>query len=369
MWFVDSCRKCRAPDPDGTRDICTAQEQICGSAEAVPPVRNVSHVTNQSGHDTDLTATAVSLRDVTKSYPAKGGANVRAVDGITLDLVRGRTVALLGPNGAGKSTTIGLMLGLIPPGSGRVAVFGRTPEQAVRDGRVGAMPQTGRLIPGVTVRELVTFVHRTYAAKGRPIPSVAELMETAMIADLGGRRADRLSGGQAQRVRFAIAVAGAPDLIVLDEPTTGLDIEARRELWAAIRAYARRGSTVLFSTHYLEEADTEADRIVVVDRGRVIADGTGEDIKRRVPGRTVSVDFTGSFTDLDALPHVVSSEVHGSRAHLHTTDSDATVLALAQAGLVRNLEVKGAGLEEAFLTLTGNTAPTTSASTATGATR
>ncbi|WP_307797055.1 ABC transporter ATP-binding protein [Actinomadura barringtoniae] len=324
-------------------------------------------MTNESGHDTELGTTAVSLREVTKSYPGKGGTGVRAVDGLTLDLACGRTVALLGPNGAGKSTAIGLMLGLIPPDSGRVAVFGETPERAVRSGRIGAMPQTGRLIPGVTVRELVTFVHRTYTGKGRPVPPAGELMETAMIADLAGRRADRLSGGQAQRVRFAIAVAGAPDLIVLDEPTTGLDIEARRELWAAIRAYAGRGSTVLFSTHYLEEADAEADRIVVVDRGKVIADGTGEDIKRRVPGRTVSVDFTGSFTDLDALPHVVSSEVRGTRAHLHTTDSDATVMALAQAGLLRNLEVKGAGLEEAFLTLTGSSKATTT--TPTGATR
>ncbi|MCP2335601.1 ABC transporter ATP-binding protein [Actinomadura rupiterrae] len=292
---------------------------------------------------------AVELHGVTKSFGA-----VRAVDGIDLRLARGRTVALLGPNGAGKSTVISMMLGLRAPDAGTVRVLGGTPERAVRAGRIGAMPQTGRLIGGVTVRELVGFVQRAHAAVARgPVPSLDDLLGVARISDLAGRRADALSGGQAQRVRFAMAVAGSPDLIVLDEPTAALDIESRRELWAAIRTCADRGATVLFSTHYLEEADAEADRIVVVDRGRVVADGTSEEIKRRVPGRTVSVDAPTSLdADLSALPGVVSSEVDARRVRLHTTDSDATVLALAAAGAVRNLEVSGASLEEAFLSLT-----------------
>lgn len=301
---------------------------------------------------------AVVFDGVTKSY-----GPVRAVNGLDLRLARGRTVALLGPNGAGKSTTIGMLLGLVEADSGSVTVFGGAPERAVRDGRIGAMPQSGRLIPGVTVRELVGFVRRSYAAKRskRPsqttaVPSLEDLLETARITELAGRRAGRLSGGQAQRVRFAIAVAGAPELIVLDEPTTGLDIESRRNLWASIRAYAEGGSTVLFSTHYLDEADDYADRIVVVDRGRVIADGTSDQIKQRVPGRTVSFDLdvpaAVTFDSLEDLPGVASTEVRGTRARLHTTDSDATVLALAKAGYVRNLEVTGAGLEEAFLALT-----------------
>ncbi|HEU5023814.1 MAG TPA: ABC transporter ATP-binding protein [Spirillospora sp.] len=302
---------------------------------------------------TTETASAAEFAGVTKSY-----GTVRAVDGLDLRLDRGTSVALLGPNGAGKSTAIGMLLGLLPPDSGTVALLGTTPEQAVRAGRVGAMPQSGRLIGGVTVRELLGFVRLAYARKAKAIgrtctvPGLDELMEAARIAELAGRKADRLSGGQAQRVRFAIAMAGAPDLIVLDEPTTGLDIEARRELWAAVRGYAEKGGTVLFSTHYLEEADDHADRIVVLDRGRVVADGTSESIKRRVPGRTVSFDLAGLAPSLDVLPGVVSSEVSGGRARLHTTDSDATVLALADAGCVRNLEVTGARLEEAFLTLT-----------------
>ncbi|CNF42613.1 multidrug ABC transporter ATPase [Mycobacterium tuberculosis] len=288
------------------------------------------------------------------SGAAKNYGAVRAVDGLDLSLGRGTSVALLGPNGAGKSTTIAMLLGLVPPDAGTVRVLGTAPRRAVRDGRVGAMPQSGRLIGGVTVRELLAFVRRSYAARarGRAVPAPAETLEIAHLTDLAGRRADRLSGGQAQRVRFAIAVAGAPDLLVLDEPTTGLDIEARRELWASVRSYAELGRTVLFSTHYLEEADDYADRIVVIDRGRVIADGTSEAIKRRVPGRTVGFDLDGPAAALDGLPGVVGSEVRGDRALLHTTDSDATVLALAEAGMVRNLEVTGAGLEEAFLALT-----------------
>jgi ABC-2 type transport system ATP-binding protein len=292
---------------------------------------------------------AVAFTGAVKDY-----GTVRAVDGLDLRLDRGTSVALLGPNGAGKSTTIAMLLGLVPPDAGAVRVLGTAPQRAVRDARVGAMPQSGRLIGGVTVRELLGFVRRTYASKarGRTVPSLDETMEIAHITDLAGRRADRLSGGQAQRVRFAIAVAGAPELLVLDEPTTGLDIEARRELWASVRSYAELGRTILFSTHYLEEADDYADRIVVIDRGRVIADGTSEAIKRRVPGRTVGFDLTGPMAALDGLPGVVGSEVRGDRVQLHTTDSDATVLALAEAGMVRNLEVTGAGLEEAFLALT-----------------
>jgi ABC-2 type transport system ATP-binding protein len=287
---------------------------------------------------------AVELRGVSFGY-----GQVRAVDGLTLTIRAGEVVALLGPNGAGKSTTINLILGVLKPDTGTVQVAGRTPAQAVASGRIGAMPQEGGLVPRTTVAELVRFLHGLYPD---PMP-VAEVLATAGLTDLAGRTVERLSGGQAQRLRFAMALVGHPDLLVLDEPTVALDVAARREFWAAMRGYARSNRTIVFSTHYLEEADDNADRIVVVAGGRTIADGTSDEIKKVVAGRTVSFDLTGTSAGLDRLPGVVAVEIRGDRAHLSTTDSDATVVALADAGLVRDLEVVGAGLEEAFMTLTG----------------
>lgn len=281
----------------------------------------------------------------------KAFGTVRAVDGVDLEIGRGETVALLGRNGAGKSTTISLLLGLNEPDEGTVALFGGSPEAAVRAGRVGAMLQETRPVPRVTVRELVSFVAGRYPA---PLP-VADALELAGIADLAGRRVDRLSGGQVQRVRFAMALAGNPDLIVLDEPTAALDVEARRAFWDSMRSYARRGHTVLFSTHYLEEADAHADRILVIDHGRLVADGTGEQLKRAVGGNLVSFDLAGRGTEgLPLLPGVVSVEVRGDRARLRTEDSDATVLALAELGAIRGLEVVPASLDDAFMALTSH---------------
>ncbi|MFE6162360.1 ABC transporter ATP-binding protein [Streptomyces sp. NPDC056486] len=287
---------------------------------------------------------AVAFTGVVKAF-----GPLHAVDGVDLEIHRGETVALLGRNGAGKSTTISLLLGLDDPDTGRVELFGGPPEDAVRAGHVGAMLQEGRLVPRVTVRELVSFVAGRYPA---PLP-VGEALALAGIEDLAGRRVDKLSGGQTQRVRFAVALAGNPSLIVLDEPTAALDVEARQVFWASMRAYARRGNTVLFSTHYLEEADRHADRIVVMDHGRIVADGSGEQVKRSAGGSTVSFDLAGRGSEgLTLLPGVVSVEVHGDRARLRTTDSDATVIALAELGAIRGLEVAAASLDEAFLTLT-----------------
>ncbi|MFE2516262.1 ABC transporter ATP-binding protein [Streptomyces mirabilis] len=298
-----------------------------------------------------MTQTGGTERAVSFTGAVKAYGTVRAVDGVDLEIGRGETVALLGRNGAGKSTTISLLLGLNEPDEGTVALFGGPPQAAVRAGRVGAMLQETRPVPRVTVRELVSFVAGRYPA---PLP-VADALELAGIADLAGRRVDRLSGGQAQRVRFAMALAGNPDLIVLDEPTAALDVEARRAFWDSMRSYARRGHTVLFSTHYLEEADAHADRILVIDHGRLVADGTGEQLKRSVGGNLVSFDLAGRGTEgLTLLPGVVSVEVRGDRALLRTDDSDATVLALAEFGAIRGLEVVPASLDDAFMALTSH---------------
>ncbi|WP_426506165.1 ABC transporter ATP-binding protein [Dactylosporangium sp. McL0621] len=284
---------------------------------------------------------AVELQKVSYAY-----GSVRAVEDVTLTVTAGEVVAVLGPNGAGKSTTLLMLLGLLPPRTGGVRLFGRAPSAAAAAGLVGAMPQAGGLLPRSTVGDLLRFLHDVYP---QPMP-VAEALELADLTGLAGRTVERLSGGQAQRLRFAMALIGRPGLLVLDEPTAALDVEARRAFWAAMRTYAGQGRTVLFSTHYLEEADDNADRIVVLDRGRVIADGTAADVKRRVAVRTVSV--TDRKADYAVLPGVVAVAEQAGRAVLTSTDSDATVLALAAAGLLHDLEVAGAGLEEAYLALT-----------------
>jgi ABC-2 type transport system ATP-binding protein len=214
------------------------------------------------------------------------------------------------------------------------------------------MLQDGALVPGLTVREAVEFVRGLYP---EPLP-LDEVLSLANLTALAKRRADRLSGGQAQRVRFALAIAGAPRLLVLDEPTAAMDVESRRSFWASMRAYADGGRTILFATHYLEEADENADRVIVIARGQVVADGTAQEIKSAVGGRTVRFSIGEQSTaGLDALPGVTGVEVRGESVWLRTTDPDATVRALYASGIeVRDLEVKGADLEEAFLSLTGD---------------
>jgi ABC-2 type transport system ATP-binding protein len=292
---------------------------------------------------------ALRLTGVSKDFGA-----IRAVDGIDLSIAPGETVALLGPNGAGKSTTINMLLGLLPPTAGTVEVFGSAPHRAVRDGRIAAMLQDAGFVPNATVRELIELARAVYP---KPLPT-GQILQIADLTDIAGRRLDKLSGGQAQRARFAFALAGNPDLLVLDEPTSAMDVASRQGFWAAMREYAAGGRTVLFATHYLAEADDFADRVIVVAGGRVIADGTGADIKKAVSGRTVSFDLAGTSTaDLDRLPGVSVVEVRGERAVLRSDDSDATVRALVSSGRpFGNLEVAGAGLEEAFLVLTSNDA-------------
>jgi ABC-2 type transport system ATP-binding protein len=290
------------------------------------------------------TPSAVSFTGAVKNF-----GTVRALDGVDLAVAPGETIALLGRNGAGKSTTISLLLGLDEPDEGTVELFGAPPQAAVRAGRVGAMLQEGRAVPRVTVRELVAFVAGRYPA---PMPVVGAL-ELAGIPELAGRRVDRLSGGQTQRVRFAVALAGNPSLLVLDEPTAALDVAARHAFWRSMRRYARLGHTVLFSTHHLEEADTHADRVLVIDRGRIVADGTGEQLKRSAGGSLVAFDLAGRGTEgLELLPGVRSVEVRGDRARLRSDDPDATVMALAALEAIRGLEVVPASLDDAFLALT-----------------
>ena len=286
------------------------------------------------------------LSRLTKSYGA-----VRAVRSVDLRIAAGETVALLGPNGAGKSTTINMVLGLTRPDSGQVSVFGRTPAQAVAAGQVGGMLQAGSLIEHLSVREFVTLMASLYP---HPLP-VPEVLELTGAAGFAGRPTTRLSGGQAQRVRFAAALVADPDLLLLDEPTAALDVEARREFWAAMRAVAARGKTVLFATHYLDEADAFADRVVVLASGQVVADGPATEIKSLAGGKTIRTTLPGaSRAALAALPGVLSADQHGAAVVLTCSDSDTALRALlARFPGASDIEVTGAGLEEAFLAITG----------------
>ena len=295
---------------------------------------------------TTTTAPAVGFDRVSKTY-----GDVRAVDGLTLALHPGETVALLGPNGAGKSTTLDLLLGLKQADSGTVRVFGTAPREAIVAGRVGAMLQSGGLMDEVTVAELVAL-----ACALHPKPyKLTEVLSRAGVSQIAGRKVDKLSGGQAQRVRFALATAGDSDLIVLDEPTTGMDVTTRQAFWATMREQADQGRTVLFATHYLEEADAIADRVLVLHRGRLLADGTAAEIKAKAGARRISFDLEGEIDEpaLRALPFLTSVDVSGHTVRVQSADADATVHALYGLGLYpRNLEVAGLGLEQAFVALT-----------------
>jgi len=291
-------------------------------------------------------APVVSFENVSKHY-----GSLKAVDGLTLDLRQGETVALLGPNGAGKSTSLDMLLALRKPSSGKIEMFGSDPYHAVKSGRVGAMLQSGGLMPEVTVRELVTLVTKLHP---NPEP-IATTLNRAGIEKFADQRVDRLSGGQTQRVRFALAICGKSELIVLDEPTAAMDVETRRLFWNSMREEVAAGRTLLFATHYLEEADQAADRILVINRGRLLADGTPAQIKERAGAKRLS--FRLDKVDepfLLGLPALVNLEIRHDFVQIQSMDSDATLYAVLDAGYrPREIEVSSLGLEQAFLAITG----------------
>ncbi|MFN2560676.1 MAG: ABC transporter ATP-binding protein [Jatrophihabitans sp.] len=307
---------------------------------------------------TNLADTAVAglrLSRLTKSFKSPQGP-VHAVRGIDITVEAGQTVALLGPNGAGKSTTIDMLLGLLPSDAGTIELFGMSPAQAVAAGAVGAMLQVGGVISDLNVRELLKMVASLYPT---PLP-VDEVVELTRIQDLVGRKTTKLSGGQTQRLRFAIGLISNPDLLVLDEPTVAMDVEARRQFWTTMREFAARGKTVLFATHYLEEADAYADRIILMAHGRIVADGPATEIKATVGLRTIRATLPGAdLKALAALSGVTNVDTRGDGVILNCSDSDRALRALLPAfPAARDIEVSGAGLEEAFLQLTADTPET-----------
>jgi ABC-2 type transport system ATP-binding protein len=286
-----------------------------------------------------------SLEQVTHRYGA-----VEALTKVTLDLAPGQVTALLGPNGAGKTTIVRLLAGLTRPTIGRARLFEGDPQDTAARRRLGVLLQIGRVPETLTVREHVTLFSTYYPA---PLP-LADVLRLAGLEAVADRRFGKLSGGQQQRVLFALAICGNPSLLFLDEPTVGMDVESRRQFWGTIRTFAEAGRSILLTTHYLEEADALATRIVVLNRGRVIADGTPAVIKQQAAGRQIRCRSSLPIAELAALPGVQrASDEGGGTVLLLSSDSDRTVrtlLALDQAA--SDLEIRSAGLEEAFLALT-----------------
>jgi ABC-2 type transport system ATP-binding protein len=277
--------------------------------------------------------------------------SVEAVKGIDMNIASGEIVAFLGPNGAGKTSTIDVVLGLSHPTSGQVSVYGMQPRDAISRGLVSAVMQTGGLLKDLTVHETAQYTASLFS---RSLP-VAEALQRAGIAAIGDRMVGKCSGGEQQRLRFAMALLCDPELLILDEPTTGMDVEGRRSFWAAIRTDAGQGRTVLFATHYLEEADEYADRIILLRHGKIVADGTAAQVKALAAGRTVRATLPGAdAAALRRISGVDSVEVRGETVLVHASDSDAVARYLLTSTPARDLEITARALEDAFIALTSD---------------
>ncbi|WP_107705398.1 ABC transporter ATP-binding protein [Nocardioides allogilvus] len=282
-----------------------------------------------------MTTPAIRATALNKTFRATDGTTVVAVEHVDLTVQPGEIVAFLGPNGAGKTTTVDMLLGLTSPTSGTIELYGATPHHAVVDGRVSAVLQTGGLLTDFTVRETIQAIA---ALHGRP-DRVDTVIERTGLAPLTTRLVKACSGGEQQRLKFALALVPDPDLIILDEPTTGMDVAARQAFWDTMRADAETGRTIVFATHYLAEADAFADRTVLMADGRIVADGPTAEIRAAYGGRTVT---------LRPPSHVVDGQ------GIDEAWLDAVRAAVAPLG-VTELEVASASLEAAFLALTSTT--------------
>lgn len=291
-----------------------------------------------------------NLERVYKNY-----GQIRALRGVDFSVRGGEVVALLGPNGAGKTTAVKLLLGLMQPNAGQVRVFGGDPTNPENRARTGAMPQVGRVPETLRVREHIDLFSTYYQKPMAP----GDVLAAAGLERLADRKFGDLSGGQKQRVLFALAICGDPDLLLLDEPTVGLDVEARRGLWEEIRKLVQRGKTILLTTHYLQEADALADRVAVINQGGIIAEGTLAEIKAQTSGKRIRCTTRLDIASLRQIPGVREVREDREAVEIHAPEAEPVVRELlARDPKLSGLEIASAGLEEAFLALTQDSGKT-----------
>ncbi|CAQ05040.1 ABC transporter ATP-binding protein [Corynebacterium urealyticum] len=298
--------------------------------------------------NTTHTAQAIEATGVSKTFHPRSSLPVHALKNANLTVQPGEIIALLGTNGAGKTTLLDLILGLTTPTSGTVTVMGHSPTQAVYKQHIGALMQTGGLLNELTVKDTVEMVAATFPEH---LP-LDEVIAQADLEPIYARRVGKCSGGEQQRLRFALAILGNPEIHILDEPTAGMDAGARRRFWDSMTHQAQQGRTIIFATHYLEEAEHFAQRIVLMKNGEIIADGTTAELRNMTAGRVVSAEFPGELPDLTRLPGVTGNDVTGNRLSMTTEDSDALARYLLTHTEAHDLSISSHTLEDTFLALT-----------------
>jgi ABC-2 type transport system ATP-binding protein len=282
------------------------------------------------------------------THVAKSYGKTNALQDLDLEVYSGEVVVLLGRNGAGKTTTVRVLVGLTQPMKGSVSVFGDSPRSMASRRKMGVQLQISQMPGTLRVREYIKLFS-SYYPNSKPF---AEVIESARLGGLEGRLFKQLSGGEQQRLRFALAICGNPDLVILDEPTAGMDIESRLLVWDQIRGLRKEGKTVLFTTHQMEEANALADRIVVIQAGRVVAEGTPKGLSESFGVKHVRCTSRMTLATIQAMEHVVTAEKRGDNCEIETSDSDAVIRQLVNSGVdVTNIEVAPAGLEESFLAI------------------
>ena len=295
-----------------------------------------------------MSTTAIKVSGVSKIFTSRGTEPIHALSEVSFSISQGEIVGLLGTNGAGKTTLFDLILGLTTPTSGSISVLSRTPRAAVQDSEIGAVLQTGGLLPELTVLDTLQMVSSTFP---HPLP-VGEIAKQANLERILHRKVGKCSGGEQQRVRFALALLGNPHILLLDEPTAGMDANARYDFWTTMRNQAEMGRTIVFATHYLEEADNFAQRIILLHEGKLRADASAQDLREQSAQRIVEAKFAGPVPSTDELPISAEISQSGDYARMVTSDSDALARYLLNHTSARDITIRNRSLEDAFLAMT-----------------